>query len=550
MTVPKPAQPTKRRWRLGIVAQMMLLVGTLLIVLQWVQGAYLSFRQGEIISEQIGLRALGVARTVAVIPELIAAFDSEDPSALIQPIAERIRLETGAEYVVVGNDESIRYAHPLPERLGLTMVGGDNDRALIDGESYVSEATGSLGEAIRGKAPIFNQNGDIIGIVSVGFMMEDVEVDVGRYLQYSWQMIGGIALLGLGMAFLIARHFKRVILGMEPDEIARLVKEKEAILQSIHEGIVAVNERGQVTLINQAARRMLSLGDGREILNQPVTDLIPDSKLSDVMTTGTQQFDQEAWVGDQPVVVNRVPILSAHGLAGAVATFRNQAEIMELSRALNEASADVEALRAQAHEFSNRLYTISGLLQLGQHDQALALIEQESQIAQDQVAFLLAHLSDPIVSGMLLGKIMRAEQRGIELTMSADCSLHLPLSPAGQQALMTIVSNLLDNAFDAVCEREQGKRHVQLFFTDLGEQLVFEVEDNGRGINAEISHHVLLEGFSTKPGRHRGIGLAQVNRLCERLGGAVSFEDSELGGACVVASVNKSDVAQAMEMSE
>ena len=550
MTVIKPTHSLKRRWRLGIVAQMMLLVGTLLIVMQWVQGAYLSARQGEIISEQIGLRALGVARTVAVIPELIAAFDSDNPSAIIQPIAERIRLETGAEYVVVGNHESVRYAHPLPERLGLTMVGGDNDRALIDGESYVSEATGSLGEAIRGKAPVFSSEGDIIGIVSVGFMMEDVAVDVGRYLQFSWQMIGAIALLGLGMAFLIARHFKRVILGMEPEEIARLVKEKEAILQSIHEGIVAVNEQGKVTLINQAARRMLSLNDSHDVLNQPVTHLIPDSRLSDVMTTGTQEFDQEAWVGDQPVVVNRVPILSPHGLAGAVATFRSQTEIMELSRALHEASADVDALRVQAHEFSNRLYTISGLLQLGQHEQALALIEQESQIAQGQVAFLLAHLSDPIVSGMLLGKMMRAEQRGIQLTMSDDCSLHLPLSPNGQQALMTIVSNLLDNAFDAVCERQQNRMQVQLFFTDLGEQLVIEVEDNGHGIEPEISHHVLEEGFSTKPGRHRGIGLAQVSRLCERLGGAVSFEDSEMGGACVVASVNKSAVALAMEISK
>lgn len=550
MTVFLRKKQAATRQRISIRWHVLLMVGSLVGIMLIVQGAYLNARKAEIIGEQIGLRALGVARSVAVIPELVAAFTHDDPASIIQPLAERIRVETGAEYVVVGNHEGLRYSHPLPERLGLPMVGGDNDRALIHGESYVSEATGSLGEAIRGKTPVFSPAGDIIGIVSVGFMLEDVEMDVGRYMQLSWLPILLTVAAGLVGALLIARHFKQVILGLEPYEIARLVMEKEAILQSIHEGIVAVNGEGRITLLNQAAQRVLNLSSSTEVLHRPIHQLLPNSRLSEVLASGEQQFDQEAWVGEHPLIVNRVPILHDGKVDGAVATFRSQQEIMELSRALNEASADVDALRVQAHEFSNRLYTVSGLLQLGRHQEALALIQQESQMAQEQVAYLVSHVTDPVLSGMLLGKMIRAQQRGIELEMTDNSSLHCTLNPPGQEALMTIISNLLDNAFDAAASNPRRPPRVRLFFTDLGTQLVFEVEDSGDGVEPESLALIAQQGFSTKPGKHRGIGLAQVQRLCTQFGGALYMEDGDLGGACFIVSLDKDPVCAALQPEE
>lgn len=540
----KPARP----WRISIRLQVLMMVGALVALMLVLQGTYMNARRAEIISEHIGLRALSVARTVAVIPELIEAFNAPDPSQLIQPIAERIRMETGAEYVVVGNHEGIRYSHPIEDRLGQAMVGGDNDRALIHGESYVSEATGTLGEAMRGKAPIFSAEGEIIGIVSVGFLLDDVEIDVRRYMELSWLPIFLAVFGGLMGALWIARHFKQVILGLEPYEIARLVMEKEAILQSIHEGILAINKDGKVTLLNQAARRLMGVGAHEDLLNKPVQDVVPNSRLQEVLNAGEQQYDQETWIGDDPMIVNRVPIIHDGQLEGAVATFRSQREIMELSQALNEASADVDALRVQAHEFSNRLYTVSGLLQLGRADDALALIQQESRVAQQQVAFLVEHVADAVISGMLLGKMLRAEQRGIQLVMADSCSLQVTLSMAGQEALMTLLSNLLDNAFDAVLMYPKigmnREPQVRLFFTDLGNQLVFEVEDSGPGVDPAQLETLLQQGFTTKPGKHRGIGLAQVQRLCAQFGGELTMEDGDLGGACFIVTVDKSRVAQ------
>ncbi|WP_445399767.1 ATP-binding protein [Zobellella sp. An-6] len=527
--------------------QVLLLVGTLVAATLLVQGTYLHHRQGQIITEQIGLRAMNVAQTVARIPAIVDAFDSADPAAIIQPLAEQIRIETGARYVVVGNSAGIRYSHPLPERLGLPMVGGDNERALIGGEAYISEAEGSLGEAIRGKAPVFSADGDIIGIVSVGFMLEKVDVDIDNYLALGWVLVGLMVLLGLAGAAWLAQHLKRVILGLEPHEIARLVMEKDAILQSIHEGIVAVNREGRITLLNQAARRYLDLPPQAEALGLPVQELVPNSRLREVLSSGERQFDQEMWIGEHPVVVNRVPIIHEGRVEGAVATFRSRQEIRELSLALNAVSRDMDALRVQAHEFSNKLYTISGLLQLNKPQQALALINQETAREQAQLATVLEQVADPLVGGILLGKLADAAEKGVQLDIVEHSALHTPLSPGGQEVVLSVLGNLLNNAVDAALQNREEAPRVRLFFTDLGEQLLFEVEDNGPGVDPGLLAHIFQDGFTTKQGKHRGIGLALVRRLCLEHGGDVSLEDGDLGGACFIVTLAKARVARREE---
>lgn len=526
----------KRSFRL----QVMLLVGLLLAGMLLAQGTYLNLRKAEIISQQMGERALAVAKTVASMPQIINAFEISDPSFIIQPLAERIRHETGARYVVVGNAQSIRYSHPIPERIGQPMVGGDNDQALIHGQSYVSEATGSLGAAMRGKAPIWDEEGNIIGLVSVGFMMDRVAMDVARYNSFGWGLVALMVCLGFAGAYWLSQHLKKVILGLEPYEIARLAMEKEAILQSIHEGILAINREGHITLVNQQARRFLNLNDEHVLLGQPIREVVPNSRLLEVLRRGEQEFDQEMWLGDHPVVVNRVPILHEGEIEGAVATFRSRREIVDLSHALTQASRDVDMLRAQAHEFSNKLYTISGLLQLQRIEEALALIHQETERAQAQMSFLMRNVADAVLSGTLLGKLTRARELGVTLEIDEQSSLSCPLTPTGQEVLMSVVGNLLDNACHAALHGPRNDPRVRLFFTDLGEQLLIEVEDNGPGVPAEFTESIFQEGFSTKTGKHQGIGLALVTRLCRQHGGAVTLEESELGGACFIAVLDRS----------
>ncbi len=520
---------------------MVLFVGALVVLMLVIQGTYLNHRYATVLEEQIGLRALSVAKTVAEIPALVDAFDAADPSAIIQPIAEAVRIQTGATFVVVGNRDSIRYSHPLTERIGERMVGEDNAPALERGEAYVSRAVGSLGPSIRGKVPVRSSEGEIIGVVSVGFLADEIAERIADDLASNRLLMVLVALLGVLGATLIAGRFKRVILGLEPHEIARRLREKDAILQSIHEGIVAVNDRGDITLLNPAARRFLPdevLAD--DPVGRPVQAVVPKSRLHEVLATGEAQFDSENWIGEQLVVVNRVPILLDGRVVGAVATFRSRMEIMELSRRLFEVRRSADALRAQAHEFSNKLHTIAGLLQLDRPREALELIAQETEFEQAQIARLQSRVVDPVLCGTLVGKMMRAKARGISVEVDRDSRLASPLNDSGREALVSIVGNLIENACEA--PRATGVEPVvRLFFTDMGDDLVFEVDDNGLGVPDGMMEAVFESGISTK-GEYRGIGLSLVRQQCQRHGGEVTVEPSELGGACFIAIVAKRSV--------
>jgi two-component system CitB family sensor kinase/CitB family two-component system sensor histidine kinase CitS len=522
---------------------MILLVGSLLVLMLGIQGAYLSQRYATLMEDQIGQRALNVARTLAANRLLIDAFGQPDPAAIIQPIAERVRVQTGASFVVVGNRDSIRYSHPLPDRLGQRMVGEDNDPALLRGEEYVSRATGSLGPSIRGKVPVWDEAGEIVGVVSVGFLASEIQDRIAGDLRSNLLLMLGTAGVGLLGAVAIANRFKRAILGLEPQEIARRLKEKEAILQSIHEGIVAVNAQGRITLANAGARRFLPSGDAEDPVGRDILEALPHSRLHEVLQTGEAQYDRETWVGEQLVVVNRVPIIVNGQVEGAVATFRSRMEILELSRSLAEVRQLADGLREQAHEFSNKLHTLAGLLQLGQVQEAIQMIGEETQLEQARLTLLQSRVRDPALCGLLAGKLMRAAARGVIIEVDEGSALQTELSAQGREALLSIVGNLIDNACEAPRPSERAPV-VRLSFTDVGEDIVIEVDDNGCGVQAQQVAQVFERGTSTK-GSGRGIGLALVRQLCREYGGDVTLEPGQTVGACFVAVVSKQRVALA-----
>ncbi len=533
----------RTRINLGFRAQMILLVGSLLVLMLGIQGLYLNQRYAALMEDQIGQRALSVARTLAANDDLVDAFSQPDPSSLIQPLAEQVRQQVGASFIVVGNRDSIRYSHPLPDRLGLRMVGEDNDPALLEGAEYVSRATGSLGPSIRGKVPVRDADGEIIGVVSVGFLASEIGERIASDMRSNLLLMAGTAGLGLLGAIWIANRFKRAILGLEPHEIARRLQEKDAILQSMHEGLVAVNAEGHITLANAGARRFLLGDDRQDPAGQDFLQALPRSRLHEVLQTGEAQYDKETWVGEQLVVVNRVPIVVDGRIEGAVATFRSRMEILELSRSLAEVRQLADGLREQAHEFSNKLHTLAGLLQLGNVQEAIALIGEESRLEQARLTLLQSRVHDAALCGLLAGKLMRAAGQGVQIDVDEGSSLHSELSVAGREALLSIIGNLLENACEA--PRPAGRSPlVVLSFTDVGDSVVIEVDDNGCGVDTDQSDLLFARGATTK-GEGRGIGLTLVRQLCRDLGGDVTLEPGEQGGACFVAVVDKARVVAA-----
>ncbi|WP_246125660.1 ATP-binding protein [Alkalicoccus halolimnae] len=525
------------KWTLSF--KMMILTAVLLTAVLGIVGVFFYQLLGDSLEQQMGERALSVSKSTAEIPELRERMAGAEPGMDVQDLIEPIRLASEAEFIVVGDLQERRYSHPDPDLLGQRMVGEDNDRALEEGLAYVSRAEGSLGPSIRGKTPLRDPDGEIIGVVSVGFLVEDVQSVVQAYRSELFSAIAIVFAIGLAGALVIARYIKRALFGMEPEEISYLLLQKETILQSAHEGIIAVNKTGGLTLINKAAQRMLHI-EGEDLsgyIGRPVQDVLANSRLPEVLESGESQYDEEMTFGEYIVVANRVPLYENKQLVGAVSTFRNKTEIERLTKELSRVKEYAEGLRAQTHEFSNKLYTISGLLQLNETEEAVQYIRQETKTQKSWIRQLIEKISDPMLSALLLGKMNQALELGIHIDIDETSSIRRSLSSRQRQALITALGNTIDNAIDAVRTLSEEERTIQLFFTDMGGDILFEVENGGPGIPEALQHKIFEQGFSTKQGGHRGFGLALCKRALEDIGGTLSLESDEESGTCFILTI-------------
>ncbi|GGF93238.1 ATP-binding protein [Paenibacillus abyssi] len=519
--------------------RLILLIGTLLFIIIIVLTFSFERMLVNTLKGNVGSSALKIAKTVAAMDDIQDAFAAPDPSAIIQPIVEEIRLETDAEFIVVGNREGIRYSHPIPERIGKEMVGGDNG-PVLRGESIISEAVGSMGLSLRGKTPIFDDHDQVIGIVSVGILMEDIRETAGTY-RNTMIFVAAVALvIGCAGAIAIANSVKRSIFGLEPKEIGLLYQEKRAILETIHEGIIAINREGTITLINQTASKLLDPLEEKEITGRYIFDVLPETRLFEVIQSGEAQFDQEMVINDSAVVVNRIPILDhQQQVIGAVSSFRNKSELLRITEELTQVKRYAEALRSQTHEYSNKLYTIYGLIQLESYQEAMDLITHETDVHQSLIHFILQEIPDPMLGGFLIGKFNRANELKVELEIDKESTFKDIPNHVNRIHLVTIIGNLIDNALEAVLAADVDHKKVKVVLTDIGEDLIIEVEDNGAGIAEDVADRLFEVGFSTKQESDRGFGLAIVQQAVQQLRGTISFHSRPQGGAIFIVMISK-----------
>jgi len=508
--------------------RMLLLMFLLLGALVSITWLMVSMLVSSILEEYIGRNALNVSKTVSLTTVVHEGLKNKN-STQIQLYAESVRKATGARFVVVGDHEGRRYSHPVPERIGKLMVGGDNPRALERGEAYVSKAVGTLGPSMRGKVPIFANSGKVIGVVSVGYLQETVESVTEGYLQRVLLWVFGLFLLGGIGTWLIARNVKQSIFGLEPVEIARLFMERNAILDSIREGVVAINDKGQVTMLDHEAAKILKIPPESGI-GISIESILPQTRMLEVLKSGEEQFDQEMIIGGIEVIVNRVPIWQNDRVAGVVSSFRRKDEIDRMAQELTQIQEYSEVLRTQTHEYSNKLHTLAGLIQLGSHQEALDLIGRETSGYQELLGTLAETVPEPLLSAIILGKYNRAQELRINFQLDPESRMIDIPKKINREKIVTILGNLLENALEAAQENTSGKRMVQLSMTDFGNDLIFEVEDSGSGIEDESVDLSLQHGFTTKSGTGRGIGLSLVHENLKYLGGHLTVVRSSLGG--------------------
>ena len=278
--------------RVGLGPRIFLLVAAIFLVSVGVETFFIRSDIQETLVEESGKKLLSIARMMAADPRIAAAFVLPEPALSIQPLAEEIRRITQTSFVVAFNMDTIRYSHPLPDRLGKPFVGGDEKRALA-GETYVSQAKGTLGISQRAFAPIFDSRGRQLGVVSVGLLLTEVRQRQQQavFTLYVMAFVG--ILMGLAGAVILSRNIKKAIFGLEPYQIGALLEERNVIFSSIKEGVIAIDREERIIFINESARLLLTLPNHPE--GSPVADIIPQTRLPDVVRTGKAVYDEE-WI--------------------------------------------------------------------------------------------------------------------------------------------------------------------------------------------------------------------------------------------------------------
>ncbi|MFI7744517.1 sensor histidine kinase [Kocuria rhizosphaericola] len=487
-------------------------------------------------------RAEAVTRVLATAladdPYVLEAAGEPDPHSALQPLTDRLLADTELDFVTIMAPDGTRWTHPWPSSVG-EAYRGDRSHALA-GETWTSTERGNLGPSVRTIAPVRDEDGTVVALVATGVLLEAVSQQA--LAQLPAVLLVGLLLLAASttVAALGARYLGRVTHGWGPEELAQVHSLHDAVLNEATEGLLLVDTAGAVPVLNARARELLGIrapapGPARR-RPLPVADLGLPTALEAVLLSGASVQEQWFVVDARTLIVSALPARGALAGRGTIVILRDHTEISRLSGQLRATATLAGALRAQTHEHANRMHTVVSLLELGRDEEALGFASADMARTRILSEDLLAHLEDPFLAALLVGKTAAAHERGVELEVVVDPDVpRVPVSPAD---LVTLVGNLVDNAVEAAAANAARVRPVvEVEITRAPDDapardtVVITVADTGMGIPAELADEVFELGVSTKPAgpSGRGVGLHLVREVVDRWGARIEHVND--GGA-------------------
>lgn len=519
---------------MGSLARQLLLWQVVIVVaLLGSVAVYSTIQSNENFMDVEGRRMLSAAEYVAALPGLRGT--AKVPGAIDDPLryqqligfAAQALSQSGADSVTIAKPDLTVLSSTVPGQTGSTL--GIGESTVTDGRSWVGE----VDDFLVAHVPVIGDNAEVIGIVAAGVEKPGFFAGVVDSPTNALALLAAATVLGVGGSLLLAQRVKKQTLGLEPAEITSLVEQREAMLHGIKEGFVGIDRNDRIVVVNDQAMTLLSLPD--DVVGQSVSDLDINERLFDVLTGRAAGADQIVLRRGRVLTMNRMPITLHDQTIGSVVTLRDRTELVALQNELAEVQNATDTLRAQAHEFSNRLHTISGLIELGEYDEVRQFISTISNTRQQWHAEVSSRIADPAVAALLIAKASVATEHGVGLRLSAGSRLSAVDSSLSAD-LVTVLGNLVDNAVDALGAVRDGWIEVDISELDAGVRVT--VRDSGPGVAPEIAREVFRNGFTTKAaeqGGQRGLGLALARQTCIRRDGWIEVHNE--GGAVFTALV-------------
>ncbi|MCZ0728058.1 ATP-binding protein [Mycolicibacterium iranicum] len=479
-----------------------------------------------------GQRMIAVAENMASTPIVRERTEQDALDPFLQqtlaPEVDRAVALSGATLAeILGPDGTVR-ASSDPSRVGATVDLGAS--RADEGRAWFGDADIDGTHSLVGQVPLLSTDGDVLAVASVSEQYPSVWTLLSGAGEGLLVYLGLGAALGLVASWLLSRRIKRHTRGLEVAEIASLADHREALLHSIREGVIAVNNEGEITLLNDSAQELLGVPGnavGRRV----------DAVGIDPAVVALLMSSDDVQAAKDTVITTRTRVLALSRRAatsqgmriGTVTTMRDSTELAALQSQLSSHKSVTDTLRAQTHEFANQLHTISGLVQLGEYDSVRDLVGTLTRRRAEISDAVTQRISDPAVAALLIAKTSLAAESGVDLRL--DPNSHLAaLDPAMATDVITLLGNLIDNAVDVSVGATDASVTVRIDDTD---GLTISVIDTGPGVPEHLREAIFARGVTSKPEvpGGRGIGLALVRLVTAQHGGTIDVSDTPDGGA-------------------
>lgn len=494
-----------------------------LVVVLVVTGMYIVYNihSREGMEQQMTVATKDMAYSIASREDIAYHLSQKHQSDEIQNALLPLMEETHYYYMIVIDMEAIQYSYPYESGLYKPYKNGGEEDVLLSGKSYTSVDTNKLISAVRAFEPIYYE-GQQVGGVIVGLLTDTIHVVNAQVRKRTEYALVISVIFGIFIAYLLTLNIKRSIFNLEPKEIALLLTQKEMIFNNLELGVIAVDKQGKIIFNNPKSDRILCneesiIGKSLESLSKNIYH-----HFDEVITYERNRMNEITILNNGIKVMMNICVLYNHSeeILGAIISMEELTMVRKLAEELTGSKELVESLRAQNHEFMNKLQVLSGLIQLEKYHTAIDFIDEQIEL-KSEIEIVSELIEDDLISGLILSKYEIIVEKKIDFIIDKDSEVNRLPSDIRSEDVCTIIANLLDNSMEAV--QQCDKKWITLLIQADEEHFELVVSNNGPPIEDDL---IFNKGYSTK-GKNRGYGLSNVLNIVESFGGKLYYINEE-----------------------
>ena len=442
------------------------------------------------------------------------------------------------DVISVVTKESTRLYHSNEELIGTVYDGTIPDFKEKSRDYYTTTDNGPSGTQRRAYAAIYDEEGNYAGFVMAIMLMKNIKNETIQII-LTFILITIIAILiELFISAELSDKIKKSLLGYEPDVFTSMFRMRDNILESLDEGIVAVDKVGKVQFINKSAVEMLTT-DGKEdsFIGKYVSNL--SNTIPALNPLCACEISRSVSSAYDNILIDTIPIKENDSVTGTVGILHDRKEYTKLMEDLTGTRYLVDSMRANNHDFTNKLHVILGLIQMEMYDEATSYIQNITMVQRETISKVMNCINEPAIAALLIGKIARASELNVKFVLREGCYYSSADISLPSEVLVTVIGNLIENAFESMNDMNyDGQKELLFGMYSKPGALLITADDTGSGISDSNIGRIFENGFSTK-GSGRGTGLYQVKNLIEAAGGKINVESQEGIGTSFTVSFKK-----------